>query len=180
MVLLLWVYPVICFFIKSTFSLYVLEDADQFVFLLLGGIFLYDLVLSNSSSFLWYSTFSIITKKTPLSVINMTLLLSSLSSLGVWYSVLDMFDSGLEEHCAFFRAFFTSNLISSASPLFNLEQACSTATTYSPTGGCLGLMENFGPWAKSLSWSSVNGVFDRFLTHFFVSSVMVSSISLFI
>ena len=47
--------------------------------------------------------------------------------------------------CAFFRIFFTSTLNSSASPWLNLEQACCTATTYSLTGGFLGLMTNFGP-----------------------------------
>ena len=134
MVLLLWDIIFYIFFIKSTFSLYVLADADQFVFLLLVGsseIFLYVLVFSNSSAFLWHSALSIITKETPLSAVNMTLLLSSFSSLRTWYSFLDMFNGDLEEPCAFFRVFFTSTLISSASTLFNLEQACSTATTYS-------------------------------------------------
>ena len=144
-------------------------------------IFFYVPVFSNSSTFSLYSILSMNTKDTPLSMVSITLLLSSFSSFRAWYSFLDMLGNGLEVH-ALFKAFFTSTLISSASPLFNLEQACSTVTTYSLTGGCLGLMENFGPQASSLSWSSVSGVDERFLTYFLVSlsSVLVLPISLFI
>ena len=58
----------------------------------------------------------------PLSAVSMTLLLSSFSSFRAWNSFYDMIGNGLGVHCALFKAFFTSTLISSASPLFNLEQ----------------------------------------------------------
>ena len=101
------------------------------------------------------------------------------NSFRALYSCFEMLEDGLGLHCTLFKAFFTSTLISSASPLSNLEQACSTATMYSLTGGCLGLIENFGPQARSLSCSSDNGIEERFLTHLFLSSVSVSLISLF-
>ena len=86
-----------------------------------------------------------------------------------------MFDVVLVLFCAFFRVFFTSTCtVHLLLPWLNLEQACSTATTYSLTGGFLGLMTNLGPQDNSLSCSTVRGVLDRFFTHFLVSIVMLS------
>ena len=115
-----------------------------------------------------------ITKATPLSAVKIILLLSSFNSFKALNSFWVMLEDVLASFCAFFRIFFTSTCNSSASSWVNLEQVCSTAAMYSPTGGFFGLMTNFGPWAKSLSWSMVKGVFDRFFTHFFISSVVIS------
>ena len=99
------------------------------------------------------------TKASPLSVIKINMLLSFFNSFMALYSSLLMFAGLL---WAFFNALFTSTLNSSDSPWFSLVQACSTAVMHSPTGICLGLITNFGPWDSSLSWSLVKGVLERF------------------
>ena len=110
------------------------------------------------------------TKATPLSAVKIILLLSFFNSFMAVYSSLVIFAGGL---CAFVSTFLTSTLNSSASPWFNLGQACSIAAMYSHMGGCLGLITNFGPWAIFVS-----GMLDKFLTHLDVFSALSSAASL--
>ena len=65
-----------------------------------------------------------------------------------------------------YNAFLTSTLSSSASPLSSFGHVFSMAVMYSSTGGCLGLMTNFGPLASNFSWFLVKGVSNRLMTHF--------------
>ena len=59
------------------------------------------------------------------------------------------------------NSLLTSTLNSSCLPWSILVQACSVAAMYSVAGVSFGVITNFGPWAKSLSWALVSGVFDR-------------------
>ena len=41
-------------------------------------------------------------------------------------------------------------------------------------GGCLGAIMKLGPWASKENCASVNGVLERFFTHLFVNSLVLS------
>ena len=111
------------------------------------------------------------TNATPLSVVKMILSLSFFNSCKALISSLVMLEGDLVPFWAFFRIFFTSAFSSSAAPCSIFGHTFSIEVIYSSTGGHLGLI-NFGSQAKSFSSSSVNGLLDRFTTHFLVSSVV--------
>ena len=68
----------------------------------------------------------------------------------------------------FLMMVFTSPLNSLVSPCCNLLHACSITATQSVTGGLLGTMAKFGPWANSFSCALVKGLLDVLITHLFV------------
>ena len=118
------------------------------------------------------------TKATPLSAVKINLLLSYFNLFRALYSSLLMFIGPLLWFC--FSILFTSTLNSSCFPCSSLVQVCSIAVIYSLTSVSLGVITNCGPWASNFSWSSVSGVLDRFITHFFLSALlMFESIALF-
>ena len=112
------------------------------------------------------------TNATPLSVVKIILSWSFFNSFRAFNSSLVMLEGDFLLFCALFSNFLTSTLSSSAWPCSNLGHVFSTAVMYSSTGGHLGLMTNFGPWASIFSCCSVKGLSDRLITHFLVSSVV--------
>ena len=90
------------------------------------------------------------TSATPLYAVKRILSLSC-NSCNALISSLVMLEGDLGAFWAFFRAFFTSTLSSSAAPCSIFGHAFSIAAIYSSTDGHIGLMANSGPWANSFS-----------------------------
>ena len=63
-------------------------------------------------------------------------------------------------------------LSSSGSCLLSLVQAASMAVMYSKLRGCLGETAKFGPLAKTDLCALVKGFLDKFMTHFWLGSLL--------
>ena len=120
---------------------------------------------NNSSAFLLYSSVSMTTNDTPLSVVKIILVESFFNSVMAFLSSFVMLGGGLY---VFLMMVFTSPLNSSASPCCNLLHACSIAAIYSVTGGLLGTTAKFGPLANNFSYALVKGLLEMLITHLFV------------
>ena len=145
-----------------------------FLYLVVGsvGMELYVGCCNNSSAFL-YSSVSMATNDTPLSAVKIILEESFFNSVMPFLSSFVMLVGRLY---VFLMMVFTSPLNSSASPCCNLLHAHSIAATYSVTGGLLGTMAKFGPWANNFSYALVKGLLGKLITHLLVVLVFIEGL----